>query len=197
MLHSLLSQKCLLLELASVYTTKKQCQLPPGGISRKVLEDLRMHTSYSESKVTMKSFLHSFYGTFLNFPKHNRNSSLKLCVDSLPACERVWEVLLGFWLSTAIVKYKNRKYKIIYPGNWKDQKDVVQQNHQRPHKVNMGESHGCGWTSLILLLLSTPIKISFPPSLTMNTSTTRKNAWCQHLLATEYNRTSYSMSDVN
>ena len=94
MLHGLLSKNYLLLGLASVYTAEKQCQLPPGGISRKVLEDLRAHTSYSESKVTMKSFLQLkhcivFYGTFSNFPTHKGNSSLKLCVDSLPACERV------------------------------------------------------------------------------------------------------------
>lgn len=105
LLHSSLSQNCLLLELAGAYTTEKQCQLPSGGIPRKVLEDLGMHTSCSESKITIKSFLLLEYCVvlwcfFFNFPKHQGNFILKLCVDSLPACERVGEIILWIWLST-------------------------------------------------------------------------------------------------
>lgn len=201
MLHSLLSQNCLLLELISVHNTEKQCQLPPSGTSHKVLKGLRMCTSYSDSRITMTSFLQSKYCIvcmvcFCIVQSVKEMPALN-CVGSLPAF-RVWKLSLGFWLSTFYYsKYKNRKYKILYPGSWRHQKVVVQQNHWRAYKVNMEELHQRSWTSHVLLLLSSPIKISSPCSLIMNSSTTRKNAQCQKLLATEYSRAGYTISDGN
>lgn len=143
LLHSSLSQNCLLLELASVYTTEKQCQLPSGGIPRKVLEDLGMHTSCSESKITMKSFLLLEYCVVLCLWEGGRDN----IVDLTFHCPLQWRVRTVSTMLCTLVAGGTRKRHSNKPI--------------KEYKVSLRESRGCSWTSPIYshqdFTLSSPI----------------------------------------